>query len=303
MKAVLVLNEKAGTYLASEDDCSAGRLRDVFQAAGIEISVRQATPATLTGILIEGLAQRPDALIIGGGDGTLSTAAARLAGTGIPLGILPLGTHNHFARDLRVPARAGDTATALARGEIREIDLGDVNGRTFINNCSLGSYAEAVRRREALRRDQGHGKPIAMFLASCAVFFELRRRRLTIETPGQTVALRTPLVVVANNRYRGRVLGESLRDRLDEGRLWIYTTRARKRWVFLRMLWQSLTRRIDAADDLETYPVVEATIRPAKGRLPAAIDGEVVELQPPLHFRIRPRALRVIVPAAEGHPG
>jgi diacylglycerol kinase family enzyme len=103
-------------------------------------------------------------------------------------------------------------------------------------------------------------------------------------------------VLVANTRYSGRVLDASLRPRLDEGRLWLYTTRARGRADFLRLVWQTLVRQIDAADALHSGSATEAVIITEPARLPAAADGEVIELTSPLRFRIRPGALQVLAP-------
>jgi diacylglycerol kinase family enzyme len=172
-----------------------------------------------------------------------------------------------------------------------------VNGQIFINNCSIGSYAEAVRRRDALRAERGHGKWRAMVLASWSVFRELRRLRLQIETPDRALTLRTPFVLVANNRYTGHVLATSLRPRLDEGRLWIYTTRAHRHAALIRLMWQTLTRRVDEADELEVHSLGEVTINSLRASIPVAADGEVIDVSLPLRFRIRPGALRVLAPA------
>jgi diacylglycerol kinase family enzyme len=140
-----------------------------------------------------------------------------------------------------------------------------------------------------------------MILATFTVFRRLRRIRVRIEANDGTRLLRTPFVVVANNRYSGRVLDYSLRPRLDEGRLWIYTTRARRHGDMLRFMWQSLWRNMDDVDGLEIIEVGEATLVHDYAGLPVAIDGELVALQSPLRFRSRPGGLRVIVPSAEDH--
>jgi diacylglycerol kinase family enzyme len=206
---------------------------------------------------------------------------------------------NHFARDLGLPLVWRDAIAALANGECRAVDVGEVNGRVFINNCSIGSYADAVRRRDALRRLHGIGKWWAMTLATITVFRRLRRLRVRIEANGRMQSLRAPFVVVSNNRYSGHVLDYSLRSRLDEGRLWIYTTRAYRHAAVLRLMWQSLLRKIDAVDALEMTAVTSATLDYDYGRLPVAVDGELVDLRPPLRFRTRPAALRVLAPRRE----
>jgi diacylglycerol kinase family enzyme len=124
----------------------------------------------------------------------------------------------------------------------------------------------------------------------------LRRHRLQIQTPDRLLALRTPFVLVANNRYTGSVLASSLRPKLDEGRLWLYTTRAHRHGALIRLMWQSLTRRIDEADELEVHSITDALITLSRGPLPVAADGEVINVKPPLKFKIRPAALRVLAP-------
>ena len=114
--------------------------------------------------------------------------------------------------------------------------------------------------------------------------------------PGAEFTLRTPFVFVGNNRYTGSVLSSSLRPRLDDGKIWLYTTRAHRYGALVRLIWQSITRRIDAADELEVHSTTEATIESLRGKLPVAADGELIDVKPPLRFKIRAGALRVLVP-------
>ncbi|MEO6004107.1 MAG: diacylglycerol kinase family protein [Opitutus sp.] len=295
MNVIVVYNEKAGTSV-SADGPTREALQDAFAAAGITADVRNVPGDQIEASLREAVRERPTVLYAGGGDGTISTAAGLVAGTNIVLGVLPLGTLNHFARDLGIPSDWREAVAALVAAPVRAVDVAEVNGRVFINNCSLGSYADAVRRRDALRREKGHGKWPAMILASWAVFRELRRMRLQITTPDTTLTLRTPFVLIANNQYTGSVLATSLRPKLDEGRIWLYTTRARKHGALIRLAWQSLVRRIDAADDLEVHSFTHATITVLRGRIPVAADGEIVNATPPLQLKIKAGALRVLAP-------
>lgn len=299
MTATIVFNEKAGTFLNQTDGLTPAALQEALAAAGIEATLRPATGKAIEATLKQAVAEKPEALLVGGGDGTVSAAAALLAGTSLPLGVLPLGTLNHFAKDLGYPVDWREAVKALGTATVQRVDVAEVNGRVFINNCSVGSYADAVRRRDALRRQKGSGKWYAMLVASLAVFRELRRMRLHIETSGTTLDLRTPFLLVSNNRYTGHVLNASLRPQLDQGKLWLYTTRASRRGALLRMAWQSLIRRIDSADALEVHSTEEASVSIARGPMPAAADGEVLNLTPPLVFRIRPKALCVLAPVQD----
>jgi diacylglycerol kinase family enzyme len=298
MKVIAILNAEAGTA-AKDDAVTESSLREAFNASGCPADIRLLPPDQIEAALKRAIAERPDALFVGGGDGTVSSTARLLAGTDVPLGILPLGTLNHFAKDLGLPLAWRETIAALARGTVRAVDIAEVNGHLFINNCSIGAYADAVRHREALRDERNHGKWLAMTIASLRVFCELRRIRFRLETGGDEFLLRSPFLVVANNRYDGNILDQSLRERLDEGRLWIYTTRARRHFAVLRMAWQALRHELAAADALDAHPTKNATVHLATPSVSAAVDGEIIELKTPLHFRIRPGGLRVLVPRSE----
>lgn len=295
MNVIVVFNQKAGTS-DSSDAPSKDALQAAFSKAGVAADIRPVESEGVATALRQAIKERPDVLYAAGGDGTISSAAGLLADTPLTLGVLPLGTLNHFARDVGIPADWQEAIAALARGRIECVDVAEVNDHVFINNCSLGSYAEAVHRRDSLRREKGHGKWPAMFMASWTVFRELRRAKLQITTSETTLTLRAPFVLVANNRYTGSVLAYSLRPKLNEGRLWLYTTRAHRHGALIRLAWQSITRRIDAADELEVHAMTDATIDVLRGSVPVAADGEVINVNAPLRFRIRPGALRVLVP-------
>ncbi len=298
MKLIVIINREAGAAAQASGDFSPKALAGEFASRGIEVDVRAVAPEAIETAVREAVGLHPTAVVIGGGDGTVRSAAALLSNTGMTLGVLPLGTLNHFAKDLRMPSAWRDAVAALAWGVVREVDVAEVNGHVFVNNCSLGAYAEAVRRRDALRRQRGHGKWLAMAQAALAVFRRLRRLRLRIVVAGVERHVRTPLVVVANNRYSGHVLDVSMRGRLDEGRLWLYTAHVHRHLPVLRLVWQTLTRhRPDAADALDSEPAREITIESEAGRsVPVAADGELLAIETPLVFRIRARALRVLAP-------
>ena len=297
MKAILIVNHGAGSLNGDRDAVTAEDLEAALVAEGVTLQVWPTEPAEMCRAFNAAVAGKPDAIFVGGGDGTISTAAGCLAGTGIALGVLPLGTLNHFAKDLGLPPDWKEVVPALVHGERRRVDVAEVNGRVFINNCSIGSYPEAVRKRDALRRTHGHGKWWAMLLATFTVLRRLRRIRALVQTGARTIRVRSPFIVVANNAYSARALDYSLRPRLDEGRLWIYTTRASRMLTILRLAWQSLRRAIDEVDGLEAVEVTEATITGEHGTpLPIAVDGELVDLKPPLRFRIRAGGLVVLAP-------
>ncbi len=237
-----------------------------------------------------------DAVVAGGGDGTLSCAAGQLAGSGRPLGILPLGTLNHLARDAGIPARLEEAVAVIAAGRTRAIDLAEVNGRVFVNNSSVGLYPDMVRLREAEQERLGRSKRMAMLSASLTSLRHFRRHRLWISAPGLEAPVRTPLLFVGNNRYQVNLFALGRRERLDEGLLCLYAIRARSRahlfWAGIR----GIFGRLDQQRDFVTAYVEEAEISSDRPVLTLSADGETVRMETPLRYRIRPGALTLIVP-------
>jgi diacylglycerol kinase family enzyme len=234
-------------------------------------------------------------VVAAGGDGTVNAVASVVLPRGVPLGVLPLGTLNHFAKDLGIPLDLPDAVRVLATGAVRRVDVGEVNGRLFLNNSSLGVYPRVVELRNRYR-ETGLGKWIAALWATLAV---LRRRPfldVRIRASGDAVARRTPFVLVANNRYRMAGLHATSRESLSGGRLALYVMNARHRRSLLRLGAEVLWRGADRVAELERFDVVEATIETRRRRAQAALDGEVVALASPLRYRCRPEALSVLVP-------
>jgi diacylglycerol kinase family enzyme len=297
MKVRVIVNRQGGTVKAGADDFET-RLRDAFDAAGVEADIRLTEPDDIFDALAEG-AKAPglDALVAGGGDGTLSCAAGHLAGTGRPLGILPLGTLNHLARDAGIPAELEEAAAIIGAGHVREIDLAEVNGRIFVNNSSVGLYPDMVRLREAEQERKGRGKRLAMLSASLATLRHFRRHRLWISAEGLEAPIHTPLLFVGNNRYAVNLLSLGRREALDEGELCLYAIRARSRagmfWAGIR----GIFGRLDQQRDFVTFYVREAEVSSDRDAMVISADGETVRMEMPLRYRIRPKALKLIVPA------
>ena len=244
-----------------------------------------------------------DVVVAAGGDGTIGTAAGALAGSGRPLGILPLGTLNHFARDAGIPTDLGQAVAVIAAGRTRAVDLAEVNGRVFVNNSALGLYPEMVRFRDA-EQASGRSKRLAMLSAGLRAFRSFHRRRLLVTAGagnGGAAALpiRTPLLMIGNNRYRVDLLALGRRESLVEGQLCLYAVRARSRLHLLGAGIRGLFGRLDQQRDFVTLCAETIDIAANRTALTLSLDGETVTLATPLRYRIRPRALTVIVPADE----
>jgi diacylglycerol kinase family enzyme len=241
------------------------------------------------------VAEGCDVLVAGGGDGTVSAAAASVAGREIPLGVLPLGTLNHFAKDLGIPLELEAAAAVVLAGKVQSVDVGEVNEQIFVNNSSLGVYPSIVRLRNRFR-ESVRAKWLAALWATLAV---LRRRpflAVRISSPDRTLVRRTPFVLVGNNEYRMMGLLAASRDSLTRGKLAVYLMNAERRRGLLVLGWKVLLRGAGDVEELDLLRVDEATAETRRGSIPVAVDGEVVQLASPLHYRSRPGALRVFVP-------
>ena len=237
-------------------------------------------------------------VVAAGGDGTVSAVAAQLAGTEVALGVLPLGTLNHFAKDNAIPLDAGEAIAVIASGRTVAVDMGEVNGRMFINNSSLGLYPDIVLDRERQRRRLGRGKWMALIAASLHAARRYPVLSLAMDVDGKPLHRRSAFVFIGNNEYTMAGFEIGARARLDGGMLSLYVTQRTGRFGLLRLALRALFRRLEQARDFDNLPATRVTVHTRKRFLRVAADGEVVVMVPPLEYRIHPRVLRVIVPRA-----
>lgn len=235
-------------------------------------------------------------LVAGGGDGTVSSIARIAVESEVPLGVLPLGTLNHFARDAGVPLELEAALDVIVEGREARLDVGEVNGYRFLNNVSLGIYPRIVELRERRQR-RGMPKWLALLWASMMV---LRHSPFVVAhllIDGRPAVRRTPCIVVSNNAYRLVGLRATARETLTGGRLAVYNLRASPRRALLRLAWLVLLGRVERSAELEVALVTELAVKTSRKRVRAGADGELVDFESPLAFRTLPRALRVLVPA------
>lgn len=236
-------------------------------------------------------------VVAGGGDGTVNAVAGRLAGTDTVLGVLPMGTLNHFARDAGIPRNLQAAVRNVFTGQVKTVDVGEVNGCVFVNNSGVGLYPHFVRQREEEER-HGHVKPVAFMLVLRSLVRRYFRLRMKVHLD-QAEAFEhvTPFLFVGNNRYQTSGLEIGTRSRLDSGRLWVCTAPRTGRENIVRTALRTLLGR--ATDqELNAREVEEIWVDPGTPRVNVSTDGEVSVMNTPLHYKIRPHALRVVVPGS-----
>lgn len=237
-----------------------------------------------------------DAIVAGGGDGTIGAVAGVVARSGIPFGVLPLGTLNHFAKDLGLPLGVEEAVGVIAAGHTRAVDVAEVNGHIFVNNSSVGLYASMVAERDRQRRRAGWGKWPAMAWASLRTALRFPIRRLTVSADGWTRRYKTPLIFIGNNAYEVSLPRPGTRAVLDDGRLCLFIVRPRRIWGLLRVAIRAMLGRLREERDFESYLTQGVEISTHSAWLRVSVDGEVTPMRPPLRYRMHARALTVFAP-------
>lgn len=292
-RAALIVNRGAGT---GECEARAHEVQQLLRAGGVEVDLTLAgSGEEIVAAARRALDQRAGFVAAGGGDGTQSAVASVLAGTGVAQGVLPMGTLNHFAKDLGLPLDLREAAQVIVRGHTADIDVAEVNGRTFINNSGLGLYPDIVLDRQAQQRRLGQGKWRA--LAQAVVHSARRYPMLAVHvrTEDRQIVRQTPFVFIGNNVYtmEGFAIGE--REALDQGRLALYIAQRPGRFRLFALAISALFHRLEQARDFDVIEGGAFEIHSGQPSLRVSLDGEVTRLELPLRYRVRPRALRVIV--------
>ena len=298
----VILNASAGT--AGKEKLP-DRLRELFGGEGPEPRVLSAESGEdVVRIAREEIARGARTVVAAGGDGTVNAVASVLVETDCVLAVLPLGTLNHFARDLGIPPDLEAAAQIVREGSERSVDVAEVNGKIFLNNSSLGLYPTIVRHREEQQQRLGRSKWFALFWATFRVLLRHHSVMVRLRHGEAERVLRTPILFVGNNEYEMEGFEIGRRRRLDAGELWIYLTKRPGFWAHIRLAVRAIFGHLHEDRDFEAFRVRETTIETRRPRVHVATDGEVRTLDSPLRYRIRPGALRVRAPAAapDGRP-
>jgi diacylglycerol kinase family enzyme len=283
MTRVPVLLNRGGGAFVSDPDL-AGQVEKSLKDAGLDVETELLSPGALAA-RCRALVERGDPLLIA------------VAGTNTLLGILPLGTLNHFARDLEIPLELNEAARLIASASCRHVDVGEMNDRVFINNSAIGLYPLMVIDRDIQRKKLGRSKRTAMIVASLRTLMRFNHHRLTLTVNEErTGRVDTPLLFVGNNDYRIDIGAPGRRERLDGGELCVVVMRKKTRRGFLAASVRAFFNRGRKDDMVRLDDTEHLRVSVSRRELPVSLDGEIVRIRPPLDYRIRKRALRVIAP-------
>ena len=294
-KIAVILNASAGS------GCNEDSVRSFvkkFAAHGIDATVTLAKDGSEL-VAAAKQAVQDDMLMVaaGGGDGTQNAVASELIGSDVVLGVLPMGTLNHFAKDLGIPLGIDDAVATIAAGHSTRVDTAEVNGSSFLNNSSLGLYPDTVHRRELQQRRLGRSKWPAFFWAALTSLKRYPFLNLTLTTDKISYRQRTPFIFIGNNEYIMEGFNIGARGSLHDGRLSLYFAHRTDRLGLLRLAMRAMFGRLKQAKDFEILSATTLTIESHHRKLRVSTDGEVNLMDTPLVYRIKPASLNVFVPA------
>ncbi|MGY4396089.1 diacylglycerol kinase family enzyme [Sphingomonas sp. UYAg733] len=292
----VLINSRGGTA-ASKGDTLADEVRTAFADAGLQIDLRLLDADGLRDAIKELKGER--LIVVGGGDGTLGCAARILVerGDGSALGILPLGTRNHLARELGIPLDLAGAAKVIAARDTRKIDVAWAADRMFLNNASIGLYPQMVELREDTQRRHKMAKWLAAIPASIATLRRIRHHRLRLRSAEGERQIVTPMLFVGNNHYEIEQGHPGKRNALDDGLLSVFAIGPSHRFQLVDFAIRSLLGRTRRDRDFAAIgDVAELEVSGPSSAVDIALDGEVTELKLPFTFRIDPLALTVVAP-------
>jgi undecaprenyl-diphosphatase len=280
---LLLVNSNAGRSQREEPDAIAASLPS--------LELRVCEPADLSRQLVQAVAGGASLVAVAGGDGTIRTAASVLSGTPTVLLVVPLGTFNHFSRSLGIES-IEDAADALTNGTELRVDIGDVNGETFVNNASIGWYADMLETRGRFTRHM----PRQLAKVAALIKHLPRAPRFDVELHGH--AYTTWLVWVGNGSYELRPGHLAERVSLVDHELDVRILSAEHRLARLRAALALLGGEVERSDALLRFNAPEVTFRVGRSTVAVGVDGDGIGLPPPLHFRSVPEALTVLMAPA-----
>jgi len=295
----LVLINKGG---GSAGDDAAKDIRAALRSHGIDADVETVDGAKAANRAAAAVKKGVKLVIAAGGDGTMSAVAGALADTKTALGMIPLGTLNHLARDLCIPLEIEEAAAVLSTGKTQKIDLAELNGRVFVNNSAIGLYPLMVVDREAQQKRLGRSKRLAMIVASLRTLVRFRHQRLSLTVNDSKERIDTPLLFVGNNDYRTDIGGAGKRESLDGGHLCVMVMRHNNRRGLIAAAIRALFNRTRDDDMIRLEDVERLRVDSSRQSLTVSLDGEVLSQSTPLDYRIRKRALSVVTPRAGTKP-
>lgn len=299
MKIHAIFNREGGTFRTMDMDAFCATATGIFEQRGHQFTC-EAVEGKKIKRALEKVAARDDVdvLLAGGGDGTISTAAGIAWKAGKPLGVVPAGTMNLFARTMQLPLDLEPALEALAEGDIVEADIGSANGRAFVHQFSIGLQARMVRFRNSYSFKSRLGKIRATARAALGVILDPPRFNISIDIDGKQETRKVSAVNISNNHYGNDSLLYA--DSLTGGVLGVYIAKPLTTSGMTKLAADILRRRFRENENIDEIgaKVVHLYFPRLSAKANCVIDGELLPLERDVTVRLHPRELKVLVPKA-----
>ena len=296
MRIIAVLNRDGGTLRTMDLEAFSATARAIFSRHGHELECQVVAGSSVDMVLRRAATTSGvDAVLAGGGDGTISTAAGIAYETGMPLAVLPVGTMNLFARALKVPLVLEEALEAIASGEIGAVDIATANDRPFVHQFGVGVHARLVRIRENMSYRSRLGKMLASLRAIGAAAINPPQFEAELHT-GSDVEKRVVSGIAVSNNPLGQ--GRIHAERVDGGLLGVYVAAPLSTSALLRLVAEVFLGTWRASPLVTEQEVDEVTLHfPKRKRgAHAVIDGELIKLDRLVTLKVHPGALKVVMP-------
>ncbi len=305
-RGLILINSGAGTVKSLGTE----KVRDSVEAAiakyKLPFKLKIVEGDEIVAAVTQAIKDGASAIAVGGGDGTVSSVAQKLAGTPIPLAVLPLGTMNLFAKAAGMPDTLEEALKSLKHMEVFDIDLGSVNGRTFLRQISFGLQPKIVRMREKLGYRSRFTKMLSGLRALIGALADPSRLRILASVDGTPRAFKCPALVVTNNLYgKGHV---AFQDRLDEGVLGLYVVKTLALIPALSIVKDMASGNWQDSPHVDTDRAKVIEIRKFTSRFQRrsmatiSVDGELETYDLPIKIEIRPKVLKLLKPVPASKP-
>lgn len=298
MNILVLVNAKGGTVRDRGRSAVKADIDGIFEARGTDAEIHLIHPRELTAWVKKALKSEspPDAIFIGGGDGSLSTAAGLMVGTDVALGALPLGTMNLFARGMGVPLVLADAVDALAEAEPVNIDMLEVNGRPVLMHASIGLQPKIIRAREMLPYKTRLMRLTNTFIAWIRATRRLRPVRIAGRAGDGSFERSAGAILVSNNRLPEGIGKMPVAHDMTRGEIAVYVCNSYRRADLARLALATSLGMWRDSELVEEIVADRLDITSDKRTLLLSLDGELARLDTPLKFRLCSRALKVLMP-------
>lgn len=294
--AHVIMNRDSG---ADNKAALTTEIETAFTAHGWQVEFVLAGRRDLRSRTQQTVAQAPGAIVVAGGDGTINTVASACVEAKRPLGLVPAGTFNYVSRNLGVPTEVSQAVSVIINGWVRQVDIGEINGRLFLNNAGIGLYAQMLERREQDKRRFGRRRMVAFFSGMRCLLSSHPLYAVELLADGQTARHLTTTLFFGCNALQLEDFNVTAADCLRHQKLAVLSLKLHSRWEVTVAACAALMGRLDEVSTTEAFCASTVRVQTRRRALKVAIDGEIVLLRSPLNVTLHPGALQVFAPAVE----